>query len=294
MSEVIFAVPGSKVYINRYYKNHPKSFLNISMTGTRCSLMCGNCKGSLLRSMLDASIDSLTDIVSRNYSERLNGILVSGGFNRKGILDLSKSRFEEIKDIKQRYPALKVLLHCGFADREMAKNIRESSVDGVLINIISSKDAVEDTYRLKGYGPEDYYSSFSLLKDEGLEVAPHIVTGLGSPELSSEYRAVDKLMELGSSRLVFVVNKRLGKGFKDPGYDVESFIRLVRYARQNSPDMFISFGCAQPAGKYKEETEKALLDLKINSMAFPSEKAIEHAKYHGIDYQFRQECCAIL
>jgi hypothetical protein len=46
---IIFAVPGSKVYISRYYSNHPNSFLNISLTGQHCELLCKHCRALLMK-----------------------------------------------------------------------------------------------------------------------------------------------------------------------------------------------------------------------------------------------------
>ena len=51
--EIIFAVPGSKVYISKYYNNRVNSFLNISLTGEKCELMCSHCKARLLSDMVD-------------------------------------------------------------------------------------------------------------------------------------------------------------------------------------------------------------------------------------------------
>src|SRR5665647_1918165 len=51
--EIIFAVPGSKVYISKYYNNRVNSFLNISLTGKKCELMCSHCKARLLSDMVD-------------------------------------------------------------------------------------------------------------------------------------------------------------------------------------------------------------------------------------------------
>jgi len=292
--KIRFAVPGSKIYINKYYRNDPRSFLNISLTGKRCSLMCTNCKAILLNSMVDASSESLVEIVSRNHNPCLNGILVSGGFTKDGKLFLSEDHLRQLKRIKKQYPRLKMLLHCGFTDRDTAKKIAGTSLDGVLLNIIADTEAIESIYKLKGFSPQDYYLSFRYLKDAGLKVAPHIVTGLLSPLISSEYKAVDRLVDMGAESLVFVVNKRLSKSFRDPGYDMQGFLSLVDHARARSENLKISFGCAQPSGRDKTDTEIGLLRLKIDSMAFPSEKAIEFALKHDIAFKFSEECCAVL
>jgi len=292
--KILFSVPGSKVYINRFYRNHPKSFINISITGKRCSLLCKHCRAILLKSMADASKDSLLDIVERNHSAGLRGILVSGGFNRSGRLELQDRHYADIREIKKRYPRLKVLIHCGFTDKENAKKMSWSGIDGVLLNIIGSRRAIESIYRLKGFRPSDYYGSFKILKDTGLKIAPHIVTGLESPRLKHEYGAVDRLLAMGADNMVFVTNKRLRKDLTEPGFDREEFLALIRYTARSDRSLKIAFGCAQPRGREKEKTEIELLRLKIGSMAFPSEKAIEFAIKHGIDYEFRQECCALI
>lgn len=292
--KVRFAVPGSKTYINRYYKNDPRSFINISLTGKRCSLMCVNCRAVLLKSMVDASSENIVDIVSRNHCKELNGILISGGFTKDGRLALSGSHLGQLKILRKKYPGLKILIHCGFTDSDMAKKIASISPDGVLLNIVADTRTIEAVYGLKGFSPRDYYLSFEHLKGEGLDVAPHIVTGLLSPVISSEYRAVDTLIDMGAGSLVFVVNKRLSKAFKDPGYDRNGFVGLVKYAREKSKDIKISFGCAQPSGRDKTDTEIELLRLKIDSMAFPSEKAIEFALKNDIAFKFSEECCAFL
>jgi|GEM_PF-727625 len=53
VKEIVFAVPGSKVFISKYYNNGPNSFLNISLTGKKCELMCSHCKARLLSDMVD-------------------------------------------------------------------------------------------------------------------------------------------------------------------------------------------------------------------------------------------------
>ena len=62
MNRIIFSVPGSKVYINRHYTNNPNSFINISLTGSKCQLMCSHCKALLLKDMVNINNFTRIDI----------------------------------------------------------------------------------------------------------------------------------------------------------------------------------------------------------------------------------------
>ena len=96
-----FAVPGGKVYINDYYTNSPGSFLNISITGQDCQLMCRHCRKELLKGMSEAGDSKkLVELVEKymkgpkNNSKNtgngpLKGMLISGGFDAEGKLPVN-------------------------------------------------------------------------------------------------------------------------------------------------------------------------------------------------------------
>jgi lipoyl synthase len=141
--EIIFAVPGSKVYISKYYNNRPNSFLNISLTGKKCELMCSHCKARLLSGMVDINSSEFTnpvenvlrdgskpkknrimEIILKYQNNRkesvewaakggktkvegtqpsVNGILISGGFDSRGRLPLDERILPELKEVKNKY-----------------------------------------------------------------------------------------------------------------------------------------------------------------------------------------------
>ena len=154
--EVIFAVPGSKVYISKYYSNRVNSFLNISLTGKKCELMCSHCKARLLSDMVDINStdfinpadfvlqdgpkpkeNRVMEIILRHQSNvvvsaagdtksSVNGILISGGFDSRGCLPLDERIFPEIKEVKNKYGReMKVFMHLGFTDSQTAENLFE-------------------------------------------------------------------------------------------------------------------------------------------------------------------------
>ncbi|MBN1298662.1 MAG: hypothetical protein JW997_03130, partial [Actinobacteria bacterium] len=201
--KIVFAVPGSKVYISSFYKNRPKSFLNISLTGNRCSLMCTHCRGKLLESMASADGVDLYKIIENESANGLEGVLISGGFNDMGVLEM-EGRYKQIKAVKDHFPDLKVLIHAGFVSRQMAHSLAKTGCDGVLLNVTGSSDAIENVYNLKGFKPQHYFNSLINLKESGLKTAPHIVVGLGNTHNNHDMEALKNILEIGADWLVLV------------------------------------------------------------------------------------------
>ncbi|MBM3700248.1 MAG: hypothetical protein FJW68_04955 [Actinobacteria bacterium] len=212
--KIIFAVPGSKVYISSFYKNSPKSFINISLTGSACSLMCSHCRAELLKSMASAAAGNLYEIIAPEAGRGLKGVLISGGFNASGVLELDRY-YRQIKDLKKSFKDIKILIHAGFVDREMAHKLGQTGCDGVLLNVIGSINAIENVYNLKGYKPRNYYDSLINLKEAGLKTAPHIVVGLDNRDKTNEFEALKNILEIGADWLVLVSVKNL---FAKSGY----------------------------------------------------------------------------
>jgi lipoyl synthase len=268
--KIFFAVPGSKVYISSFYKNEPKSFLNISLTGSECSLMCSHCRGVLLKSMASAATGNLYEIIAPKANNGLSGVLVSGGFNSRGVLELDR-HYSQIKDIKTLFKDLKILIHAGFVDRKMAYKLGETGCDGVLLNVIGSTNAIENVYNLKGFKPQDYYDSLINLKQAGLKTAPHIVVGLDNADKVNEFEALKNILEIGADWLVLVSVKNLFMKPR-PGIDrrFSESIKIKSSARkvaeiQNS---------LKPTGVIMEEEVNELKRNEINA-----EKILRLAEY---------------
>lgn len=293
---LIFSVPGSKVYISSYYRNRSKSFLNISVTGDCCSLLCKHCRGLLLKSMHAAQTsEKLVRLVDRSSKKGLEGILISGGFDKEGRLCLDDV-MPGIKKIKAEHPGIKVMVHTGFVDDDAALGLKEASVDGVLTNLIGSSQAISNIYNLENIGPSHFYRSIETLKKHGLKVSPHIIMGIDEGSLDHEFAAVEKAISLGADSLVFVVIKRVSKklAFLPAPVGQQEIIELIGYAKKLSPGLPISLGCAKPAGQKTASLEKSLIGMGIDSIAFPSEKAIGYAEDNSLAYEFVEKCCAVL
>ncbi|MCE5329233.1 hypothetical protein LLG07_02740 [bacterium] len=312
--EIIFAVPGSKTFINDHFKNTRESFVNISITGSSCKLNCPHCKTHLLREM-----DSVTDpdafeyfISKKMETNKLNGVLISGGFDDNGKLPLKKY-LNSIKKIKSMHPALKIYAHVGFIDQDEAKEIKDSRIDCVLTNIISSQNAINSVYNLPYATPEDYYDTLKNLRKNKNRTAPHIIIGLDFGKIESEYEAVKQVAKIGADSLVFVVVKKLTKeiNFADRNnytlinnttdensnsriIDENEIVSLISFARNLLPDIPITFGCAKPMVKKRGQLEIDLLNIGIDVIAFPSDESINYAISNKIPFRFKETCCAYI
>ena len=53
-NELSFSIPGTVSYHDNTFPSQRERFAAVSVTGTRCDLRCGHCKGKLLESMIPA------------------------------------------------------------------------------------------------------------------------------------------------------------------------------------------------------------------------------------------------
>jgi len=301
--EIIFAVPGSKTFISDYYKNTLGSFLNISITGEKCELNCPHCKTHLLKGMdfLTSSAMLENFIYGKLKTGKLKGFLISGGFDKNGKLPL-RDYLGTLKKIKSNYPYLKIYAHAGFVDFTEAAEIKDSGIDGVLANVISSSNAIKTVYNLPHASPQDYFVTLENLKKAGNKIAPHIIIGLDHGKIESEYDAVRLVSKIGVDSLVFVVLKKLTKEInladmktdflKSKGTYEKEIVTLISFARNLMPDVTITFGCAKPMTNKRGQLEIDLLNVGINVIAFPASESINYVISNKIPFRFEETCCA--
>jgi len=304
--KVVFAVPGSKVFISKYYRNKPNSFLNISLTGRYCELLCRHCRAILLEDMVDINLfnspsdrteNRLLKILKKFGIETVKGMLLSGGFDKNGILPLDDRIINEIREVKsQTKNQIKIFMHLGFMEKDTADALYDCGIDGVLVNVISDQDAIEKTYNLKNHNPDSFYKNIKVLKDAGLKVAPHIIIGLNDGKISGEFNSIEQLSSSGVDAIVFAIVKKISKHFDfiNPDINVNEIIELFDYTKKLVPDMPISLGCARPSGFNTEKLEIELLKRGIEVISFPSDAAIEFAEKNNFKFSFLEQCCTDL
>jgi hypothetical protein len=135
-----------------------------------------------------------------------------------------------------------------------------------------------------------------MLKEMGLRLAPHIIIGHHFGEIRGEWRALEIVTRVGVETLVFVVFKPLDpRGnplVKIPKPEETSRISAV--ARILNPRLPIRTGCIRPAHPWKPQMEVGFIDSGVNTLAFPLQGTIEHAKRIGLQIRFVNLCCSLV
>jgi uncharacterized radical SAM superfamily protein len=287
------SVPSAKTYITDHYRNKRDRFVNISLTGERCALNCEHCQRKLLSSMVPAEDpEKLKALGDALLEKGCAGVLISGGASASGMVPLD-GFFESIRYLKEK--GLQVIVHTGLVDRETAIKLKKSKVDQVLLDIMGDAETIKRVYHMDKT-PKDFEDSLKFLKEAELEIAPHIVIGINFGKIAGEYNALRMISEVDPDVIVLVALSPL---YDTPMHGVEppsseDITKISAIARIVNPKTKLTFGCARPPGPDKIDLEKMLIRSGINSIAYPSDEAIDYAEGLGLKPQFKEECCSLL
>ncbi len=290
-----FSIPGMVSYHDDTLPCQKDRFAAISVTGKHCDLRCGHCKGKLLESMIPAEDpETFLQVTERLRLNGAHGILVSGGADQNGEVPL-KEFIPSIREIKEKNPEFKVIVHTGLIRREIAKELKKAGVDQILIDVIGDEDTIREVYHLDK-SVEDYEETLWMLKEEGHRIAPHIIIGHHFGEMRGEWRALEMVTRVGVETIVLVIFKTLyldGKyHFKVP--KPEDASRISAIARILNPDIPVRMGCIRPAHPWKAEMEKGFINSGVNTIAYPLQGTIDYAKEIGLKTKFIEMCCSLI
>jgi uncharacterized radical SAM superfamily protein len=292
-SNLHISVPSAKTYITDHYRNKRDRFVNISLTGERCALNCEHCKRKLLASMVPAeNPKKLKEVGDALLKKGCKGVLISGGASKNGMVPLD-GFFDSIQYLKEK--GLQVIVHTGLVDQNTARKLKEADVDQVLLDIMGDQETIKKVYHMDR-SPEDFADSLRYLREADIEIAPHIVIGINFGRISGEYNALRMIAEVDPEVIVLVA---LSPMYETPMYGVvppssQDITRISSIARIVNPKTKLTFGCARPPGPDKIYLEKNLIRSGINSIAYPSDDAIDYAESLGLRPEFKEECCSLL
>lgn len=292
-NEITFHAPGLKHYhIEGFEQKNPAAFLPISVTGSGCALDCDHCESKILEPMIALNPkEGLFTLCERLAKSGTEAVLVSGGSQRSGKVPLAK-HMEDLRRIKQEL-GLKVMVHTGLVDEDMAKGLASAGVDGVALDIIGANETIKQVYHLD-CTVDAYDHSLNLLTDYGLSIRPHIILGLHYGKFLGEYQALDMIGRYPVHALILVIfmplhGTRMQKTAPPPTDEVAAFFR---HARLQMPETKILVGCARPAGEYKQIVDRAAVDAGLNGIAYPAEGVIEHALAKGLVPTYFENSCS--
>ena len=291
--DILFYAPGLKKYeVTGFAQKKPNAFLPISLTGSGCALNCDHCDKKILEPMIPLDMRSGLFQMCQNLSIKgTESVLISGGSMKNGMVPILK-HLDEMKRVKEEL-GMKVMVHTGLVNEEMAAGLKYAGVDGVALDIIGDQETIKQIYHLD-VGVEDFDQSMELLCKYGLSIRPHIILGLHYGQFKGEYHALEMISRHDVHALIIVIFMPLqGTRMQDvqppPLEDVEEF--LIK-SRLKMPDTKILLGCARPGGTYKLKVDSMALHAGINGIAYPAEGIIEQAQQLGLKPQFFENACS--
>ena len=265
----------------------------VSITGDKCDLDCGHCKGTLLKSMEHALDPSdLKRLAQAAVARGDHGILVTGGCDQEGRLPWEQF-IPTIRELKAQTD-LKITVHSGQLDVRTARALKEAGVDQALLDVLGDDNTARDVCHLP-HGSASIRRTLDSLNEAGLEVVPHIIFGIHYGRQHGETAALEMLKQYPLNKYVVVVivptrGTEMAGIEPPPPEQVASFIAL---ARLEIPGAKASLGCARPRGPYRKKLDVLAVKAGINSIALPSTEALEEAKNKGLEITYEETCCSL-
>ena len=269
-----------------------KEFPTISVTGNGCALNCKHCGGKVLETMHHANTPKRLFLLCEKLKEDgALGVLVSGGCLPDGSVPLGKLT-EALSKVK-RYLGLTIFVHTGIVEPETAAQLKIAGVDAALIDVIGSDETIREIYNL-GITVRQYEDSLKALSKVGMDVVPHVITGLHNGQLLGELNALKIIKRNNPAAVVVIsfmpIHGTIMEKTKPP--EPQDIARSAAAARAMFSETPLVLGCMRPKGKHRPETDILALKAGVNGIAFPSQEAIQYTKTQGYEVTFSPYCCA--
>jgi len=218
-----------------------------------------------------------------------NGFLLSGGCRSNGTIPLSPflDALKEIKDTTD----LKVNVHTGISDLEMARGLVNAGVDRLSVDIINEPTVLRACIG-HGLGIEDYRITLDSLIDAGGRVVPHFCVGMPLSTPEGELEVLELLSGKDIQALV-ILGFIPTPGTPAAGYPAASSERILDLIEGavEKLDCPVLLGCMRP--RRDRQLEREALEVGVNGIAVPGPQTLKWAREMGMDVHLRWECCAI-
>lgn len=265
----------------------------VSITGDRCDLDCEHCKGFLLKTMPHATGPDMLVALGLEAADRGDhGMLVTGGCDTLGRLPW-KAYVPAIRKLKEQTD-LTISVHAGMVDRVTATALKDSGVDQALVDVVGDDVTAREVYHLPE-GIDAIRRTMESLTSAGLEVVPHIVFGIHYGERRGEAAALNMLKNYPIRKYVVVVIMpfRGTPMARIQPPTPEQVAEFMAWARLEIPHVHACLGCARPRGHYRWDLDALAVRAGVNSLALPSDVAVEEARKRGLELVYRETCCSV-
>jgi uncharacterized radical SAM superfamily protein len=221
-----------------------------------------------------------------------SGMLVTGGCDRNGRLPWA--RFLEAIGKLKAETGLTITVHAGQINLETARALKDAGIDQALVDVIGDDVTAQEVYHLRE-GTAAIRKTLESLARAGLETVPHVLFGVYYGRERGERAALEMLKEYPVKKYAVVVLMPT-KGTPMAGVcppTPERVASFIARARIELPHVRASLGCARPRGRYRLELDALAVKAGINSLALPSDGALQEAQRRGLEVVYRETCCSL-
>ncbi len=231
---------------------------------SNCKLMCKHCMGKYLNSM--RKIFDGKKLLEYGNKHELNGMLISGGFDKSGRLINLKKMLPSMKILRKK---MCIAIHPGFIDKNLAHEIYESS--SIAFIDLPCNNGIKNVFGLNAT-TDDYFKNMELLLDEGMKVSPHITVGLNYGNIE-EWEILDRVKNYKIEKLVIdVIMPTKGTPFENVKVDMEALPKFFDEAKRKIKRL--ALGCMRP----RNGVDAIAYQHGIKEIAVPSIKLVRHAE----------------
>ncbi len=279
-----------------------KETLNLSLTGTSCTLMCDHCYATYLTRMYTK--EKVLNIL-KNNPEKYQSILVSGGSNLEGKVPITEhiEFFEKVRKL-----GVKLNFHTGLISEEEIRIVK-TYAERVSFDFVYDDNIIHNVYHLKEKTKEDFEKTYLLLRriiggkienEEGYpssRVVPHITLGLNCGNISEgDFKTIDELAYLKPTLLVidvFIPTK--GTPFENcPEPALDKVLEVIDKGVRRLTRTTLFLGCMRPFGKYRDILDIKAYELGVKGFVLPSGNLINQVKNNNEEIKIFGKCCALI
>ncbi len=275
----------------RFYmpSNTLGKFPSVSVTGGECAIKCRHCGGRLLKSMVPAgSPDELLEFFRKLKADGGEGCLISGGCTPAGRVPL-ENFINAIAEAKKM--GLKIVVHTGFVDPDLAGKLKKSGIDSALIDVFGSDETIREVVGGDGFAVRHYEKSLAALDAADVPTVPHVLVGMHFGKLKGESDALRIIARYDPKALVVIASQKIGDWKFEPA--PENIAIVIREAKMLMPAVPVALGCMRPKGKARAIVDVLALQEGVDAIAHPHKKAVELAESTGLfELKRLNTCCA--
>lgn len=261
----------------------PISTLPLSITGDYCALQCDHCKAHFLKNMVPLYLFENKVKKDDNYKS----ILISGGYNKEGVLPISEAHLAQFKRFKTM--GYKLNFHLGLVSEEDIKKLN-GIPEIVSFDLMLDDFVIREVFHLKSKNKENFKESFLLL-NEYFPVSPHILIGANYGKISKEYEEIEFLEKVNPKKLIFIVITPL----KNTPFEkidlpsIKEIEELWKFTKKKLPNTDLYLGCVRPKGNYRYELDSLAYEFEFKAIVNPHHEVIKNSDNKTFD-----QCCALL